>query len=127
MAYSRTTWVSGETPLSAGNMNNIEDGIEELNSNVVVGPTGQATNITLSNNRFTASKSGWACIRATTDQNANPAPLLEAADKNGNIITAAWGITTSGASLRVSFPVKTGLEYRVVFTRCSFHSGQLFS
>ena len=34
MAYTRTNWVSGETPLSAGNMNNIEDGIEELNSKV---------------------------------------------------------------------------------------------
>ena len=29
MAYTRTTWRTGETPLSAGNMNNIEDGIEE--------------------------------------------------------------------------------------------------
>ena len=34
MAYTRTDWVSGETPLSAGNLNNIEDGIEELDSNV---------------------------------------------------------------------------------------------
>ena len=32
MAYTRTDWVSGGTPLSADNMNNIEDGIEELNS-----------------------------------------------------------------------------------------------
>ena len=30
MAYERTTWVSGETALSAEHMNNIEDGIEEL-------------------------------------------------------------------------------------------------
>ena len=29
MAYTRTIWRTGETPLSAGNMNNIEDGIEE--------------------------------------------------------------------------------------------------
>lgn len=29
MSYSRTTWVTEETPLSAANMNNIEDGIEE--------------------------------------------------------------------------------------------------
>lgn len=35
MAYTRTDWVSGETPLSADNMNNIEDGIEELNSNLI--------------------------------------------------------------------------------------------
>lgn len=29
MAYTRTTWRTGETPLSASNFNNIEDGIEE--------------------------------------------------------------------------------------------------
>ena len=29
MAYVRTRWVSEETALSADNMNNIEDGIEE--------------------------------------------------------------------------------------------------
>ena len=27
MAYSRTDWVTGVTPLSATNLNNIEDGI----------------------------------------------------------------------------------------------------
>lgn len=30
MAYNKTTWVSGETPLSAQNFNNIEEGIEKL-------------------------------------------------------------------------------------------------
>lgn len=29
MSYSRTTWIPEETPLSADNFNNIEDGIEE--------------------------------------------------------------------------------------------------
>lgn len=29
MAYTRTNWVTSETPLSAANFNNIEDGIEE--------------------------------------------------------------------------------------------------
>lgn len=30
MAYEKTTWVSGETALSAEHMNNIEDGIKDL-------------------------------------------------------------------------------------------------
>lgn len=34
MAYTRTNWVSGETPLSAGNMNNIESGIEALDTTI---------------------------------------------------------------------------------------------
>jgi len=59
MAYTRTNWVSGETPLSAGNMNNIEDGIEELNSNVLDTfrvQTFSITNISiLSNSTATAS------------------------------------------------------------------------
>lgn len=29
MAYKRTNWQNGVTPLSAQNMNNIEDGIQE--------------------------------------------------------------------------------------------------
>ena len=36
MAYERTTWVSGETALSAEHMNNIEDGIEELKSKITL-------------------------------------------------------------------------------------------
>ena len=42
MAYTKKTWVSGETPLSAENMNNIENGIanahediSKLNTNTV--------------------------------------------------------------------------------------------
>ena len=34
MSYTRTDWVSGETPLSAENMNNIEDGIEECQDSI---------------------------------------------------------------------------------------------
>lgn len=34
MAYEKTTWVSGETALSADNMNNIEDGIAEIDNNL---------------------------------------------------------------------------------------------
>ena len=34
MAYERTVWVKGQTPLSAENFNNIEEGIEQLNSDL---------------------------------------------------------------------------------------------
>ena len=30
MAYERTNWINGTTPLNATNMNNIEDGIAEV-------------------------------------------------------------------------------------------------
>lgn len=35
MAYKRTTWVDGSTPLDAANMNNIETGIAEAKSDIV--------------------------------------------------------------------------------------------
>lgn len=34
MAYTPTNWVTGQTPLSAANLNNIEQGISDLNSNM---------------------------------------------------------------------------------------------
>lgn len=55
MAYTRTNWVSGETPLSATNMNNIEDGIEELNSKIVF----EQTTVTYTNGWTTINKSGY--------------------------------------------------------------------
>lgn len=44
MAYTRTTWRTGETPLSAGNFNNIEDGVEEALSKIhisTIDPTSE--------------------------------------------------------------------------------------
>lgn len=64
MSYVRTTWVSGETPLSAENMNNIEDGIEEskdgidaLNSKVFSTITGAQINTNIA-----YEKTGNICI-----------------------------------------------------------------
>ena len=53
MAYTRTNWVSGETPLSAGNMNNIEDGIEELNSKIgAISSTSKSTNTSVTSTNY---------------------------------------------------------------------------
>ena len=35
MAYAKKTWVSGETPLSAENMNNIENGIADAHEDII--------------------------------------------------------------------------------------------
>ena len=35
MAYTPTNWVTGQTPLSAANLNNIEQGISDLNSKAI--------------------------------------------------------------------------------------------
>ena len=52
MAYTRTQWVEQETPLSAQNMNNIEDGIEELQSTKVDKVSGKG----LSDQNYTATE-----------------------------------------------------------------------
>ena len=35
MAYTKTTWVNGETPINADNLNNIENGIETNDANIM--------------------------------------------------------------------------------------------
>ena len=83
MAYTRTQWVEQETPLSAQNMNNIEDGIEELQSTKVDKATGKG----LSDQNYTAAeKTKLAGIETGAQVNPGVATtsangLMSAADK----------------------------------------------
>ncbi len=68
MAYTRTTWISEATPVSAANLNNIEDGIEEnkaaigeLNSKV----TYQDFNQTIGN--YSSGTPGTRALQYTID------------------------------------------------------------
>lgn len=66
MSYTRTTWVESETPLSAQNMNNIEDGIEELQAQKVDKTSGKG----LSTNDYTTDeKTKLAGIEAGAEVN----------------------------------------------------------
>lgn len=83
MAYERLHWVESETPLSAENMNNIEDGIEELQSQKVDKASGKA----LSDQNYTAAeKTKLAGIEAGAEVNpgeatTSDAGLMSASDK----------------------------------------------
>ena len=69
MAYERLHWVESETPLSAENMNNIEDGIEELQSQKVDKVSGKG----LSDQNYTAAeKTKLAGIEAGAEVNVQP-------------------------------------------------------
>lgn len=59
MAYTKTNWVSGETPLSAANLNNIEQGIADLDGKV---PTviSQTVNVGTVSASGSASSAGVA-------------------------------------------------------------------
>lgn len=68
MAYERLHWVESETPLSADNMNNIEDGIEELQSQKVDKVSGKG----LSDQNYTSDeKTKLAGIEAGAEVNQN--------------------------------------------------------
>lgn len=69
MAYTRTNWVEEETPLSAQNFNNIEDGIEELQAQKVDKVSGKG----LSDQNYTAAeKTKLAGIEAGAEVNVQP-------------------------------------------------------
>lgn len=110
MAYERLHWVESETPLSADNMNNIEDGIEELQSQKVDKVSGKA----LSDNNYTSDeKTKLAGIEAGAQVNPGAATtsangLMSAADKTklngieagaqvnpGNATTSAAGLMSA--------------------------------
>ena len=62
MAYTRTQWEEAVTPLSAQNMNNIEDGIEELQNGKVDKESGKGLS---TNDYTTAEKNKLAGINAS--------------------------------------------------------------
>lgn len=128
MAYTRTDWVSGETPLSADNMNNIEDGIEEVREDALIIPNGDgATDVTgLSDNTaFTATRSGWLVIQVTPQSGITMEPFLEIRNSVGTL-SSAWGNTASSAPLRVSCPVKKGKTYTPHWVRATFTAAKIF-
>ena len=123
MAYTKTTWVTGETPLSADNMNNIEDGIEELNSNAIVGPSqGYSTTVAVTSGvYFTAPRSGWMVAFAATDSDQSIVPSLEV-DVSGDIlIEKRYGAINANSTFAVAVPVKSGQRYKIVCTRCTLN------
>lgn len=94
MAYTRLHWVESTTPLSADNMNNIEDGIEELQSQKVDKVSGKG----LSTNDYTdAEKSKLAGIE--TGAQVNP----------GNATTSAAGLMSAADKSKLN-GVATGAE-----------------
>lgn len=36
MAYNKTTWINNETPINADNLNNIENGVDDVDDRISV-------------------------------------------------------------------------------------------
>lgn len=105
MAYTRTQWEESVTPLSAQNMNNIEDGIEELQDGKVDKVSGKGLS---TNDYTTAEKEKLAGITTAT---TSAAGLMSAADKTkldgitagARPYTAGTGISISNGVISVSY------------------------
>lgn len=80
---------------------------------------------------FTSAYTGWLSCVLTSDRGISVAPYaaLEAyssSNVNNGVVSAAWGITTSGASVNVSGLVKKGCKYRIHAVRCTIASTRIF-
>ena len=75
MAYEKTPWSNGATPLSAENMNHIENGLETLETDLQTGLAAKVDKVTgkgLSTNDYTtAEKTKLAGIAAGAEVNQN--------------------------------------------------------
>ena len=73
MAYSKTTWVNGQTPINETNLNNIENGIAALDTGKQDNLTA-GTNITIDENNVISSSSAGLPIGGGCDYFGTTAP-----------------------------------------------------
>ncbi len=101
MSYQRTTWVNGETPINADNLNNMEEGIAEIENMVPKFSAGYELMGTIQNNSY-ADKS------VTFDPPFSDVPNVVACLSTtgtvgniGNVSVAVNAITKTGCTIRV--------------------------
>ena len=104
MSYTRLHWVESETPLSAENMNNIEDGIEELKSQKVDKVSGKALS---DNNYTTEEKQKLAGIAAGAEVNrtytaVTGEPAADASVAFGGTVTVSQVAQSSTGQVSVT-------------------------
>ena len=95
MAYERTNWVAEETPLSADNMNNIEDGIEELQAEKVDKETGKGLYPDADKTKLAGIAAG-AEVNVQSDWNQSSTSADDfIKNKPGNATTSAAGLMSA--------------------------------
>ena len=112
MSYTRTNWLESETPLSADNMNNIEDGIEELQDQKVDKVTGKGLS---TNDYTTAEKTKLASIESEADVTADAVTYYSYTGNNPPTVY-------SGADQDITLPIgKSNILgiYKLIFANNS--------
>ena len=101
MSYTRTTWAAGETPLSAANFNNIEDGIEEAMASAAEALAVSSDMMKIIGNAFFPVGAIWICNSST-----NPASIFGGTweqIKDAYIVARGDSYGASGGSATASF------------------------
>lgn len=111
MAYTRLHWVESETPLSAENFNNIEDGIQELQNTKVDKVSGKD----LSDNNYTSAEktklagiAAGAEVNVQSDWNQNDSGADDfIKNKPGNASTSVAGFMSAADKSKLN-GIETG-------------------
>jgi hypothetical protein len=105
MPYTKTTWVTGTTPISAANMNNFEDGINNLWYPLTVTSTGNRTLILADDGKLVEFTSTGAatCTIPSSSSVAYPTNTQIAVQQVG-----AGQVTVAGASTDVTLQAADG-------------------
>jgi hypothetical protein len=111
MAYERLHWVESETPLSADNMNNIEDGIEELQSQKVDKVSGKA----LSDQNYTSDeKTKLAGIAAGAQVNQDAFGTIKVGSTRLEANSPASTLNVSSGNHILMLPIASDNSVQIV-------------
>ena len=111
MAYERLHWVESETPLSADNMNNIEDGIEELQSQKVDKVSGKG----LSDQNYTSDeKTKLAGIAAGAQVNQDAFGTIKVGSTRLEANSPASTLTVSSGNHILMLPIASDNSVQIV-------------
>lgn len=80
---------------------------------------------------FVAQNSGWLVVTLNTGSGVSQAPYADIRAYSdtttvAGILASSWGITTAGATMTVSAPIKKGCRYMVYGARCTLASARVF-
>jgi len=91
MAYTKTTWVTGKTPLSADNFNHIEDGIVEVENSVSSLLMVKVQEVTASISAGSDSASHGFTVADTVDTYTGYTPIGIVGWENNHALTCKIG------------------------------------
>ena len=103
MAYTKKTWVSGETPLSAENMNNIENGIANAHEDISKLNTKLFRSLTTPNDLDNATTTGIYTVTSSELNRPSDWGLLIVFNSNPYVVQLFIGSSYTGTRFWSSY------------------------